>query len=824
MKEQIWQAALAGLLHDIGKFAQRAGEQVSNEWRDNRTQQEFKYQHALHTWHFINKYVPASLQAGALAAHHHRPQNAYQARLRLADQLSSGERSSGEARDDSDRKQHPRQLRSIFGSLWEQEHELVPRYFPLDQLQLKREVIFASERALPESQAWTAYATLWEAFCEEALQLKKTHASDPDPVSYLESMQALLQRYTWCIPAAYFNAEPDISLYDHGRMTAALAVILQSVDDQQVEALQAGWNRQGREQVTREDQELLDKPLALLVGGDISGIQDFIYTISSKGAARALRGRSFYLQLLTEAVLRFVLHKLELPYTNVIYSGGGHFYLLAPMSAAGALPAIQAEVTRRLLEHHGTALYLALGSAAVPASGFALGQFPAHWEAMHRNLSRAKQQRYTELGDEMHTRVFAVPEKGGNPDATCSVCSQDDRPVSKWDEQETQERICSLCRSFVEDLGRELPHTRYLLLAWEDPVWTEKGNALDALRAFGMQVHLLRGADWPQTAPTRRVSLWALDDPGNGWPGPVRAARWLGYSVNQIPVDKKGQPVTFDDLQKKCNSGFQRLGVLRMDVDNLGEVFSQGLGAKASLSRLSALSSQLSLFFEGWLKRLIEKDSRGELVYAVYAGGDDLFLLGPWDIMPALALEIADEFARYSSHPRLTLSGGQAFIHGKYPIYQAAEDAGEAEAQAKKHPGKAAFSFLGQVWGWDDFRQMQETKDTLVRVVQGTDEAAGGPKSLLNVLRQFTQMQTQVREKHAEKDEVPVWGRWMWMGDYHLTRAVERNKKRNPALARQVAALQAELRQTEYQDLPQWGVAARWAQLELRKTRNGGKE
>ena len=73
------------------------------------------------------------------------------------------------------------------------------------------------------------------------------------------------------------------------------------------------------------------KPVALLIGGDISGIQKFIYTIASKKAAKTLRGRSFYLQLLTEAVLRFVLGELELPYTNVIYAGGGHFFLLAPL-------------------------------------------------------------------------------------------------------------------------------------------------------------------------------------------------------------------------------------------------------------------------------------------------------------------------------------------------------------------------------------------------------------------------------------------------------------------------------------------------------------
>ena len=40
--------------------------------------------------------------------------------------------------------------------------------------------------------------------------------------------------------------------------------------------------------------------LFLLYSLDLSGIQDFIYTITSDGALKALRARSFYLELLTE--------------------------------------------------------------------------------------------------------------------------------------------------------------------------------------------------------------------------------------------------------------------------------------------------------------------------------------------------------------------------------------------------------------------------------------------------------------------------------------------------------------------------------------------
>ncbi len=816
----VYHFALAGLLHDIGKFAQRAGEQVQDEWREGKTQADFKYQHALHTWHFINKYVPKAFGVGVLAAYHHRPQNPAQQRIRLADQLSAGERDSGKDLDDSDRQTHHKQLHPIFTRL-ELDEGAHPNpdglFLPLKPLTL--DVIFPQEDPLPEGKVWQAYKAMWDAFCTEAEQLQSLPLE-----AYVEAMQALLQRYTWCVPSAYFNAVPDVSLYDHSRMTAALAVCLSDFNDAEIETLTRDWQAEGGEH--------WEKPVALLVGGDISGVQNFIYTISSKGAAKALRGRSFYLQLLTEAVLRFVLRELGLPYTNVIYSGGGHFFLLAPLSAREKLPEIQAAISRKLLAHHGAALYLALGSAEVPLSGFQLGAFTDHWDAMHTDLQQAKSRRYAELGAEMHERVFSVPEDGGG-DKHCAVCGADDVKLSKWKEESDTETqmICSQCRSYVEKLGADLPKAAYLHWRWSEPQDTSRSTFAAALKAFGAEVKIIKTGEKVETAPGD--TLWALDDPQNGWPqGSEAAARWLRYTVNQIPMDG-GQPVTFDKLQEKCQSGFERLGVVRMDVDNLGDVFKDGFKRKkpdgseeniATLSRLSALSSAMSLYFEGWVKRIIAKDGRNALVYAVYAGGDDVFLLGPWDVMPDVALDIAGEFRDYTGkHPALHLSGGMAFIGGKYPVYQAAEDAGEAEGIAKARKieedgkvieSKNAFAFLNTAWRWDEFESLRAKQEKLVELVEGTEEAGGGPKSILMRLRSLAQMESEA----ARGQKRPVWGRWMWMAAYHLTRAAERNeKKNNLALAKELRDMRDEFEKNEYRDLPQWGAAARWAQLLLRK-------
>jgi hypothetical protein len=82
-------------------------------------------------------------------------------------------------------------------------------------------------------QVWRAYEALWQEFRREAETLREVHEGGGDLPTYLETLLLLFQRYTWCIPSAYYKNVPDISLYDHSRMTAALAAVLDrpEVDD-----------------------------------------------------------------------------------------------------------------------------------------------------------------------------------------------------------------------------------------------------------------------------------------------------------------------------------------------------------------------------------------------------------------------------------------------------------------------------------------------------------------------------------------------------------------------------------------------------------------
>ena len=73
----------------------------------------------------------------------------------------------------------------------------------------------------------------------------------------------------------------------------------------------------------------------LFIGGDLSGIQSFLYNISSKKAAVSLKGRSFYLLQYMKNVCDSIKRTVEqagAKNVDVIYCSGGKFYMLADNS------------------------------------------------------------------------------------------------------------------------------------------------------------------------------------------------------------------------------------------------------------------------------------------------------------------------------------------------------------------------------------------------------------------------------------------------------------------------------------------------------------
>ncbi|HID10506.1 MAG TPA: type III-A CRISPR-associated protein Cas10/Csm1, partial [Candidatus Latescibacteria bacterium] len=441
MAPALLHVALAALLHDIGKFWQRTGE--SPPGYESFTEEDCGPHGAHAKWSaaFVSEYIPSEWR-GELSAvlYHHKPVDYLSRLVALADWLSAGERVEEESKGGSSR------LRSVFDRvrLRDSDGKPIPTpgeefYYPLAPLSLESDG--QKWKLNPHAgDGWVTpeeYAAFWGRFTSEMEQL---NSLDLCFANYVETFYHLLKKYTWCVPSACYKAVPDVSLFDHSRITAAIAVCLyqdevgELVLRRLLDALGKWW--EGGPQA-KPPSELLD-PRFLLVGGDISGVQDFIYTITSSGAAKGLRGRSLYLQLLSEAVARFLLRKVGLLFLNIIYLGGGTFYFLAPLSAREKLEELKWQVARRLIAVHKGDIYLALDAVEVCPLDFIVGRkLPSRWAEkmteLYDGLNRAKERRFAELGREMYSELFVPRGEGGPPEEEgkeepkfCQVCQEED--------------------------------------------------------------------------------------------------------------------------------------------------------------------------------------------------------------------------------------------------------------------------------------------------------------------------------------------------------------------------------------------------------------
>jgi CRISPR-associated protein Csm1 len=747
---------LAALLHDIGKFAQRTGRHTGLSHPEMSTR-------------FCSEFLGPDWQdvTNAVGYHHLRGIEAARDQhlaltLVLADWLSSGERrplpegETGEPANDA--------LISVFSTLRASSEST--RY-PLQALPADGSLV-----PVPSATAGKeAYAGLWDSFVAECQSLSRT-----DFRMLSDQLLALLEKYTMFVPSAAWRSETDISLYHHLKSTAAIASCLYH-DGLDAAAL--------NEQLTAFDNPAgSGRAVAYLVGGDVSGIQGFIYNLRAKGALKSLRGRSLYLQLIPEAVASSLLDALSLTRANIIYCGGGHFYLLAPATAKTneAIENYARTVDQTLLSAHGGRLSLALATQPLRLGDFSGKDFGNAWDKLHDKLARAKKQRFSRLlAAGKTTKVLGPRGIGGEPKA-CSVCGVESA------ERDEEDR-CPLCASFA-GLSADLRNAGVVAETASSRRYDQPRAWHEVMSNLGREYRFL-----PEAHATG--AAWLLNGTGFAASG-LNGFRFLAKHVPEIA----GETATLEDIAKGAD-GIQRWGVLRADVDNLGNTFKEGLGDNRSISRLSVLSSLLSYFFSARVQAIAQEGDFKDKVYLAYSGGDDLFALGPWSVLPDFAERIKDEFARFTSE-RLTLSAG-IFVapSDKFPVYEAADLAGDAESKAKSENPKEKnrLNFLGSTVRWSELDDVRAVKDDLVGLL--TD---GLPKSILGILRSSWQQQ-----KEAGDGQIPMYPIW------RLLYAFKRLKTRsNIELTQRIDELEHKVVAGNGLH-PHLDLIIRWAEYEVRR-------
>lgn len=546
--------------------------------------------------------------------------------------------------------------------------------------------------------------------------------------------------------------EADVAFFDRVRATAAVAASLGKAPD---------------------------AANLCLVAGDLSGIQPFIYTISSDGALKSLRARSFYLELVAEEMTQRLLDRLELPRTNVIYTGGGKSFLLAPATehTYQVVSQLRNIFNDWLLSKFQGKVFLNLGAHKFPAAAVSTKGFAKHWEALIQKLAVQKSRKFdNQIEKLLHQQDTHEPCKvchrddlrseelkplGGNGAEACPTCNE------MFDLGQKLYRVETLVRTQEEKIENSVPLKKPIAFELGDQTIyyhlfkAEKPILSNDSKAVAKAIYLINNWD---------VSLYKFEHFKNP------TLLLLGNYGQFVEAEDKNTKKTYKTFitaagMTNCAQGIKRVGHLRMDVDRLGKIFANGLGEHYTLPRLAGLSRQMSYFFKVYLNSLAEnrqqnflnhqntyglkslsKNDRKNLLF-IYSGGDDLFVTGAWNELVEFAFDVYQSFRVYTGqHPDITLSGGVSLSGSKYPLYQSAQDSKDAEGAAKGN-GRDSLSLFDQVFKWQTWLGTEgKTVSKIEAIAPTTQQYIGGDPTLalFGILPFVTQLKTVLKGTYPQ--------------------------------------------------------------------------
>lgn len=799
--------AFAALLHDLGKFHERTGQSISGD-RD-ALMTLYRYAHAAHTadqWDVIEQFAPPMRQgkvapfvdnadiaanmtdsmANAAAAHH-QPETLLQWIIATADRAASGfERTQFEhynADAEGTTPTHKNRFQARMVTLFEQIalngqalKDKSGHVYPLQPL--SPQAIFPATRTAAEpndnTTAQLEYAALWQQFLRALATIPTSHRQNW-PL-WLDHFDSAWLTFTQAIPSATNRGVvPDVSLYDHSKAVAALATALwrwhEATNHMDTQALNK------LKDPARPD---WDEAKLLLIQGEFFGIQSFIFAEGAqtqKHAHKLLRGRSFQVSLLAEMAALRLLEGLQLPSTSQIINAAGKFLIVAPNTTAAqkAIEVCRQQFNQWCLQHTYGEISVGLAATSASCNDLTTIRFKNLTRQLFAELDQAKHRCFNLCSDTAAVRKTAFPH---------GPCGYHGHYPADRPEQGNRPASCALSRDQIA-IGQALTRKERLLVlrtadSFKQPLEQDY---------FGYRLVFVDEADaaghyGKLAAQGELIRAWDFDLPaaqGHCFHGYAR--RFVNSHVpvfdssDQLLPEKYGrweEEVDFDRTYPiktlhhiACESrrlqengkwlGEIALVTLKGDIDDLGALFQNGL-AEPTFARWASLSRQVNAFFALWLPWFCAhgKNDRFRNTYTVFAGGDDFFLIGPWEATLELASVMRREFARYVARNDISFSLGAVMTHPKVPARHLATAAEAGLAAAKQHPGKDAAHLWGNTVGWHEWQElMGNRRNALERLI---DEANGLSTSFIyNLLQLADQAERDQPNNPDRRPEDALW-------------------------------------------------------------------
>jgi CRISPR-associated protein Csm1 len=840
MDMNIYKIAIAAFLHDIGKFAERAGAafNVSPDFISGNMdlyqphfQEQYTHKHALYTAAFIDhieKLLPREFNRDEwglgdsfinLAAGHHKPETPLQWVIAMADRVSSGfDRDEFENynKEKSDkgiafRDYKKTRLLTIFEGIspdgnWKEDNLESYRFrYPLREL--SPENIFPVDdpeyRKLDGEQASKEYEELFFNFIAS---LEKLEHRRNIPL-WFEHFDSLFMIYASHIPAATVGkVVPDVSLYDHSRTTAALAsaIYLYHLHS---DSLEVG-----------KIMDYDDKKF-LIVTGDFYGIQNFIFSegrSTNKASTKLLRGRSFAVSLISELAADMLCREIGLTTMSIVLNAAGKFTLIVPNTkqAKEKIRVVEEKINDWLIKMFYGESALGISFTEASYSDFTSKQFSGLWDRLAKETEKKKYGKIN-LGKYGGSAEGYLGQFNNDlSKKLCPFCGK--RPSSPEVENDhllgkDERSACKICRDHIY-IGTNLVKMSRVAVATTDakiygvklmePIFGEYQVSLDVdgkLSQLADEGTLLKYWDISITEDghiAKNITAKFI----NGYVPKYReednyderllAGRKREETIVEL-IDAvqpgKEVPKTFLHIAKKALNytdkpgrftGIEALGILKADVDNLGLVFACGLRHN-SLSRLATLSRQMNHFFCIFLPYALSTKDEFRDIYTIFAGGDDLFLVGPWNRIVDFSSYLNSSFRSYvCGNDQVTISAGMSVNRPGEPVPSIA-DKSEAALGKSKRNGRDSVTLFGEPVKWAQFQELNGVKEA----IEAWMDRPIINNAMLFRLNAFSNLAKQEKYLLSLKEGIDIeeWNclKWRATFKYTLARNVGKNLKGN---------------------------------------------
>ncbi|MGI6681146.1 MAG: type III-A CRISPR-associated protein Cas10/Csm1 [Bdellovibrionota bacterium] len=664
---------------------------------------------------------------------------------------------------------------------------------------------------IEKDQAISDYEKLLEDFKKEVREKSNCVKGEGAERLWFEAFDSLWLKYACNIPEARARGNlKDTSLYDHSLATSAFSTALY-LYHKKSETEKDPFKDLGKVDLSSKQER--EKNKFILIAGDFFGIQNFIFGDfsgeSNKNASKILRARSVMVSIYAELAASKICSELGLPHTSVIFNAGANFKILAPNidEAKEKVKAIRKEINDWLKENFYGECYFGLTFVEASSNDFAeSGSYRILNNRLHKEMDKEKNQKFEREDFGVFTDYL---DKFENAQNVCSYCGK--RPIKA-------DGKCKICKDF-ESFGKEFVKNRYLVVVnkgyREDygerlrESSKKQVSLIDVFEDFAIctvnieQVikdllkcdFLYKVWDYGiyEDADTKSVASSAQDT------NKVFVAKKFisGYVPKYKPIDEEDVR-TFEAIAEEANlyeatgikikkenddGPINALGVLKADVDDLGAIMACGLkDDRYTVSRMATLSRQLNFFFAYYLPYYLQNggDSKDKelykAVYTVFGGGDDLFLIGPWNVIIDLARDLSEKFKSYvGNNTFLHFSAGIFICKDNIPVPMMRYNVEEALNQSKDNTGKNALTVFNETVSFNkkDLKALDKFNDKVCELYNEGRISTSFLYSLNNYIRMSEDEKKLMSEDRCDIKSCECM-RWKSHLAYQCTRNVKR--------------------------------------------------